>query len=135
MWLAWDIGENVNSLLQIKKNHFKRQEIKETNEPEYLVFLPKEILKRTRTARSEPTLYLETSKLLDDCLLELKDEDYLFDFDYRNAKKIFDRAGWRANATANPAIPSPANRGPISTPHIFRIKIMIIDIKVILRTS
>lgn len=91
-WLSWDIGENVNSLLQLKKKNFIRQVEPQSKEAEYLVYLDKDILKRTRKQRSEPTLFKETTQLLDDVLLPLKDEDYVFDFDYANAKKIFNRA-------------------------------------------
>jgi len=41
-WLAWDIGENINSLLRLKKNDFHRQQNPYTKEPEYRVNLRKE---------------------------------------------------------------------------------------------
>jgi hypothetical protein len=102
LWLAWDIGENVNSLLQLKKKNFIRQIEPQTKETEYLIYLDKDILKRTRKQRSEPTLYAETVYLLEQTLKELKEEDYLFDFDYRNAKKIFDRAVRITNIKCKP---------------------------------
>ncbi len=59
-WLAWDIGENINTLLQLTKRELTRQINPDTGDAEYLVRLPKVILKRSRTPRSEPTLYPET---------------------------------------------------------------------------
>lgn len=102
LWLAWDIGENVNSLLQLKKKNFVRQLEPQTKEVEYLIYLGKDILKRARTQRSEPTLYSETVYLLEQTLKELKEDDYLFNFDYRNAKKIFDRAVRITNIKCKP---------------------------------
>jgi len=65
LWLAWDIGENINSLLDLERDDFKRQFNDDTKEPEYLVILSKEKLKRSRTPRSEITNYPETVKFLD----------------------------------------------------------------------
>jgi hypothetical protein len=65
LWLAWDIGENIGSLLQLRKRDFRRQLNPQTNEPEYLVDLRKEILKRSRRARIEITNFIETTELLD----------------------------------------------------------------------
>ena len=53
------------SLLQLRKRDFRRQVNPETDEPEYLVDLRKEILKRSRTPRVEITLFIETVELLD----------------------------------------------------------------------
>lgn len=91
-WLAWDIGENVNSLLNLKKKNVVKHYDPYTQTHEYLVNLPREILKRTRTSRSEPTLYNETVELLDEVLKHKEPEDYLFNFDYKNATKIFNRS-------------------------------------------
>lgn len=93
IWLAFDIGENIQSgLLQLKKKNFTRQQNEATREPEYRVNLPQEILKRSRTARCEITNYPETVQFLDMILRNLKDEDNLFKFEYRQAVKFFDRA-------------------------------------------
>jgi len=102
LWLAWDIGENINSLLQLQKRHFVRQVDSETKEPEYIVNLPKEILKRSRKPRSEITNYKETVDLLDIILKELKDYDLLFKFGYRQAEKIFDRTVKITNIKCKP---------------------------------
>lgn len=91
-WLAFDYGENITSLLQLQKKHFYKQKDKYTDEPEYMLNLPREILKRSRKPRSEINNYPETYELLEEYLSELSDEDYLFDFGYGNAKKIIDRA-------------------------------------------
>lgn len=102
LWLAWDIGENINALLQLKKSDFFKQRNPDTKENEYRVNLKKEILKRSRKPRSEITNYNETVELLDQQLRKLQDNDLLFEFDYRNAKKIIDRAVERAGAKCIP---------------------------------
>lgn len=90
-WLAFDIGENVTSLLELRKKDFVRQINPTTKDGEYIVNLAKENLKRKRRARGEITNFKETAELLDMILEDLKDEDKLFNFEYRNAKKIFDK--------------------------------------------
>jgi len=72
LWLAWDIGENIGSLIELEKDDFKKQINPDTNEPEYLVILSKEKLKRSRTPRSEITNYKETVRYLDLTLDNLK---------------------------------------------------------------
>jgi hypothetical protein len=52
LWLAWDIGENVNALLQLTKKDFTEQRNPNTKEKEYLVNLPQKILKRARRTRT-----------------------------------------------------------------------------------
>ena len=101
-WLAWDIGENINSLLRLTKINFKRQTNKYTKEPEYLVHLPKDRLKRSRQTRSEPTLFQETVRYLDIALEALKDDDLAFVFGYRQALKIFDSTVKRSGAKCEP---------------------------------
>jgi hypothetical protein len=101
-WLAWDIGENINSLLRLKKSDFYRQKNPYTHEDEYRVNLRKEILKRTRKPRSEITNFNETVELLDQHISDLKSDDLLFNFDYRNAKKIIDRAVERSKIKCSP---------------------------------
>lgn len=102
LWLAWDIGENINALLQLRKNDFNREKNPFTKEPEYRLNLKKEILKRSRKPRSEITNYSETVKLLDQELPKIKDNSLIFNFDYRNAKKIIDRPVERAKAKCIP---------------------------------
>lgn len=92
LWLAWDYGENINSLLKLKKRQFTRIISSENGEPEYLLNFPKEILKRSRRSRTEPSLYPETVKYLDMMLSGLADNDFVFNFGYGNAKKILNRA-------------------------------------------
>jgi hypothetical protein len=92
IWLAFDIGENINALLLLKKSDFNRQADKDTGIAEYRVNLRKETLKRTRKARSEITNFKETIELLDIVLKDLKEHDKLFDFEYANSKKIINRA-------------------------------------------
>lgn len=86
-WLAWDVGENIFSLLQLQKKDFIKQ-VNDYGEKEYLVNLPKEKLKRSRTPRTEILNYNETTELLDILLEDLKPTDYLFNFGHRNALKF-----------------------------------------------
>jgi hypothetical protein len=105
-WLAFDIGENIDSLLKLQKRDFVRQINPDTKEAEYIVNLPKEKLKRSRTARSEITNFKETVELVDIVLSRkkkvikngeeiespLEDDDLVFPFGYRQAEKVLDRA-------------------------------------------
>lgn len=90
LWLAWDIGENINSLLELEKKDFKRQTNPDTNESEYLVILSKEKLKRSRTPRSELTNYPETTKYLDLILNNLKPTAKTISNKYIKNKKLSD---------------------------------------------
>jgi len=101
-WLAWDIGENIGSLLQLQKKDFRRQVNGQTREPEYLVTLPKSKLKRSRRARTEPTLYPQTVRYADIVLESLGAEDRLFPFGHRQALKIIHGVVKRTNATCMP---------------------------------
>lgn len=92
LWLAWDIGENINALLQLTKRDFVKQKNPNTKEDEYLVNLPKDILKRARRSRGEITNFLETNKILDIILKDKKEEELVFNFGYGMAKKFFERA-------------------------------------------
>lgn len=91
-WLAFDIGENVNSLLRLKKSDFFREINPNTKEPEYMVNLPKDKLKRARLTRSEITNFKETVELLDLILKGLKEDEQIFRFEYAQAKKYLNRA-------------------------------------------
>lgn len=92
IWVAFDIGENINSLLLLRKRDCLR-EINETiKEPEYRINLRKEILKRSRTPRTIITNYKETSQFLDILLKDLKDDALIFDFKYSMARKFLERA-------------------------------------------
>ena len=93
VWLAFDIGENIFTLLQSKKKYFKRELDTETGEVYYIINFPKEILKRSRKARGEPTIHQETVNLADIVFKDITDpEDIIFDFEYRAAAKMLDRA-------------------------------------------
>ena len=91
-WLLWDIGENASSILRLRKRDLTKQINEETKEPEYLVNLRKEILKRSRTARSEITNYKETVLYLDLILKDKEEDDLLFDYGPPNAKRLIGRA-------------------------------------------
>lgn len=92
LWLAWDIGENVSSLLRLRKGDFTRTANPYSSDPEYHVNLRREILKRSRTPRTEITNYRETVELLDSVLAELADDAILFAFGHRMATKALARA-------------------------------------------
>ena len=92
LWLAWDIGENINSLLQLKGKHFRQQTSQDGKEVEYAVMLPKHLLKRSRTSRTELTNYSETVKYLDIVLRDLPSDSLLFPFGYASSKKFLNRA-------------------------------------------
>lgn len=101
-WLAFDIGENINSLLKLKKCDFTKITDPETGQQEYRINLRKDILKRSRTARSEITNYEETANLLDLYLKDLEPNDQLFKYEYGNAKQMLRRAVRITNARCLP---------------------------------
>jgi len=102
IWLSFDIGENINTLIQLKKADFFRQINPNTKEAEYVVNLPKDKLKRTRQTRSEITNFKETVEFADIILQNLKDDELPFKFGYRQAKKFLDRAVKITNAKCIP---------------------------------
>ncbi len=102
LWLAWDIGENGHSLLQLRKRDFSRQVNRETGQAEYVINLQPEILKRSRTPRAEVTNYAETVELLDFLLGQMTDDQLLFSFGHRMAAKALDRAVRLTAATCIP---------------------------------
>jgi integrase len=102
LWLAFDIGENINALLQLKKIDFYKENNPHTNEPEFRVNLKEEILKRSRKPRSEITNYSETFQLLEQILPTLKDNELVFKFAYGYSKNIIDRAVERAEVRCIP---------------------------------
>lgn len=101
-WLAWDIGENIDTLLQLTKSDFRRQENPHTREPEYLVHLAQHKLKRSRQSRSEPTLYPETVRYADMVLRDLSQTDPVFPFGYRQALKLLHASAKKTGATSMP---------------------------------
>lgn len=102
LWLAFDIGENINSLLKLKKGDCQRQQNPHTNEMEYRINLPKSILKRARKTRSEITNHPETATLLDTYLKGLGEDDLLFNFGYNTAKKVIDRCSTYSKVVCKP---------------------------------
>jgi hypothetical protein len=102
VWLAFDVGENIDTLLRLQKLDFTRRLDTASGEIEYVVNLPKEKLKRSRTPRSEPTLHAETARYADIVLTKLRDQDLIFPFGYRHALKILQQAARRAGAVCSP---------------------------------
>ena len=79
--IGWDIGENISAFLLTKKRDYRKQYNEVLKEQEYLVTLRKDILKRSRKSRTEPTRFLKTVELLDVALKNLDDDDYVFQRD------------------------------------------------------
>ncbi|MFG0252399.1 MAG: hypothetical protein ACF8NJ_05940 [Phycisphaerales bacterium JB038] len=102
LWLAWDIGENIDALLQLTRSDFTRQNNRHTGEPEYIVNLPQRKIKRSRQSRSEPTLYSETVRFLDIALRDLAPTAVVFSFGYRQAVKTLHQARKKTGATTMP---------------------------------
>jgi hypothetical protein len=102
LWLAWDIGENINSLLKLTAHDFVAQVDPETGAREYRVNLPAAKLKRSRQARGEITLYPETVRWLDAVLAGLGPSDLLFPMGYASAAKFLRFAVRRSRATTMP---------------------------------
>ncbi len=101
-WLAWDIGENVSSLLQLRKRDLRRTVNEHSHPPEYEINLRREVLKRSRIPRTEVTNYPETVDLLDDLLPSRFDDEPLFRFGTRMAAKALARAVRLTGATCIP---------------------------------
>ncbi|MCC6227736.1 MAG: hypothetical protein IT432_00740 [Phycisphaerales bacterium] len=101
-WLAWDIGENINSLLQLTAQDFIPRPNRYTGELEYVVNLAGYLLKRSRTSRGEVTLYPETAHYARIVLSRLAPQDRLFTFGYRRSAEILKEAAVRSGATTMP---------------------------------
>jgi hypothetical protein len=91
LWLCWDIGENSTSILRLKKKDCVKHTNEDTKEQEYIINLPKEILKRSRKPRSEITNYKETTHYLNIILKNKENEDLIFNVGYPGMKKMFSR--------------------------------------------
>ena len=102
LWLAWDTGENINTLLQLRPMDFSRQINPNTDEPEYLVRFRRPVLKRSRRERTEPTLYATTVELADYVLGQTASGARLFEFGYRQAKKVLSAAVKKTGAATQP---------------------------------
>lgn len=76
--LAFDIGENVSSLLLLKKKDCRREFNPVTKEYEYHIHLRKNNLKRSRLERTEITRLQKSVELLDLMIKDLGDEDFIF---------------------------------------------------------
>ena len=100
-WVAWDYGENINALLQLRKKDFVKQ-TNDSGEEEYRVNFREEILKRSRNPRSELSNYQETAQYLDIILRDLKEDELVWNFGYAMAKKFLKRAVRLANARCIP---------------------------------
>jgi len=92
LWLAWDIGENISSLLLLRKRDLRRETNPDTQESEYYVTLRRETLKRSRTPRTEITNYSDTVRFLDRVLENMPDDAQVFEFGHRMAAKMLARA-------------------------------------------
>jgi hypothetical protein len=90
--LGWDTTENLSTILKLKVSDCKKVIDSETKEPEYNIRLRKEILKTSRTKRTEPTLYSETVQLLDLVIQGKEPEENIFDYDKPALEKVWKRA-------------------------------------------
>ena len=121
-WVAYDYGENISSLLSLERDSIKKQINTDTGEAEYLIIFSKEMLKRSRTPRSELNNYPETVKYIDLILENLKPTDKnvtnkfinknlgsihnpnkLFKFGWKVAETFFRRAVERSGVRCMPA--------------------------------
>jgi hypothetical protein len=102
LWLCWDIGENATALLQLRKEDCSRQINEATREPEYLINLRREILKRSRKPRTEITNYPETVYYLDLLLSAGEGGAPLFQFGADWGKKLLIRAVQKTGARCRP---------------------------------
>lgn len=108
LWLAFDTGENISSLLKLEKSDFTRQKNKDTKEPEYRYNFRKEILKRTRRARGDITLFPETIEILDLIIPKLRDNEKVFKMGYKSADKFLKRAVKIINAKVSGNFDNPS---------------------------
>jgi len=77
-WLMWDLGENIGSILELRKDDFfeeENEEEEENGDKEYRVRLRKDILKRSRTSRTIIANHSETNELLEIVLPTLEERD------------------------------------------------------------
>lgn len=98
--LCWDIGENVMTIVKMQKKDCERVINNQTNEPEYLINLPKKKIKRSRTSRTEITNYLETVELLDLHFKQGK-RKFILNPDGENFQQIYDENGIRRKVRGN----------------------------------
>lgn len=101
-WLAWDVGENIGTLLKLSSADLSPQENRRSGEREYLVFLPRTKLKRSRVSRGEPTLYPRTVELLDEVLRRRRPNQRLFAVSYRGALRLMTEAARSSGSTTMP---------------------------------
>lgn len=102
LWLAWDVGENIGTLLQLTTSDVHARATAPSGEREYLIHLPRTKLKRCRVSRGEPTLYARTVELLDLILKERRPGDRLFPCCYRSALHMISRLARTTHATTLP---------------------------------
>lgn len=110
LWLCFDYGENPFSILQLKENNFTRQLNPDSKNPEYLLHLNEEIIKRSRTERSELNIFDETVRLLEQVLENKKDNEPLFNFTCRAVEKAFSKAVTKAKIRTTPDNAKPTLR-------------------------
>ncbi len=102
LWLAWDVGENIGTLLKLTKNDFLPQIDHANGGCEYLVRLPRSKLKRSRQERTEPLLFPETNRFAEIVLGPLQSHELIFPVGYASATKVLRRAVRRSRATTMP---------------------------------
>jgi len=100
--LCWDIGENCTSLIILIKRNLERLLDEDSKDPYYNIRLSSEILKTSRTERTEPTIFDETCKLLDIILKDKKPDDKVFNFSKESLVKVFNRAVKKSKVLTKP---------------------------------
>ncbi len=100
-WLNWDYGENIGSVLKLRKHHLERVTSSNGN-PYYLVNWEAKNLKRSRTPRRDPSVHPETVRYLDMLLPKLRDDELLFKFGHRQALKVIHTAALKSGARCKP---------------------------------
>lgn len=116
LWLLFDVGENINAILELRPRDFERR-LTESSGVEYRVHLRRSTLKRSRRTRSEITNFAETARYADEVLERMKVaeelkkaagepvegiDERIFKFGYRNAKKLFETAVNASGAVSSP---------------------------------
>ncbi len=102
LWLCFDYGENINTILELRKRDFTKRKNTYTRDYEYLLNLQKDILKRSRRPRGLTNNYPDTVLFLDIELGKIEDDDKLFNFGYSSFRKVWSRLVKETNIKVKP---------------------------------
>lgn len=107
LWLMFDTGIEINTILQLEKKHFLKKE------NYWYLNVPLDISKASRQPRNILIYQNSTIDLLNSTLPSLNDNDKLFKFGYRNANKLIKAVSEKTNTKTKP-------NKEIVKPHDFR---------------